>query len=93
VTARHRPMLWPIAIGGLLVLAMAGTALSAVVGGTTSATGANTLAATAGCGKAPTLRSGTQTIQSSGRSRQYVLRIPDNYNNNNPYRLVFASTG
>ncbi|MEU7399614.1 discoidin domain-containing protein, partial [Streptomyces albogriseolus] len=49
-----------------------------------------TAAATAGCGKAPTLRSGTQTIQSNGKSRSYILRIPSNYNNTNPYRLIFA---
>ncbi len=48
------------------------------------------ITATAGCGKAPTLRSGTQTIQSSGKSRSFILRIPDNYNNTNPYRLIFG---
>ncbi|NAS22652.1 poly(3-hydroxybutyrate) depolymerase [Herbidospora sp. NEAU-GS84] len=47
-------------------------------------------AATAGCGKAPTLRSGTQTIQSSGKTRQFILRVPDGYDNNRQYRLIFA---
>ncbi|WP_212846113.1 ricin-type beta-trefoil lectin domain protein [Catellatospora sp. IY07-71] len=47
-------------------------------------------ATTAGCGKAPTLRSGTNTIQSSGQSRSFILRIPDGYNNTRPYRLIFA---
>ncbi|RDI16803.1 ricin-type beta-trefoil lectin domain protein [Lentzea flaviverrucosa] len=48
------------------------------------------LAATPGCGKAPTLRSGTQTIQSGGKNRSFVLSVPDNYDNTRQYRLVFG---
>jgi poly(3-hydroxybutyrate) depolymerase len=47
-------------------------------------------ATTAGCGRTPTLRSGTHTIQSGGQSRSFVLRIPDGYSNTRPYRLIFA---
>jgi poly(3-hydroxybutyrate) depolymerase len=47
-------------------------------------------APTAGCGKVPTLRNGTHTIQSSGQSRSFILRIPDGYTNTRPYRLIFA---
>jgi poly(3-hydroxybutyrate) depolymerase len=54
------------------------------------ATGGDTLAETAGCGVAPTLTSGTHSIQSGGQSRSFILRIPDNYDNNLPYRLIFA---
>lgn len=43
-----------------------------------------------GCGKAPTLRNGTHTIQSGGKSRSFILRIPDNYNNSTRYRLIFG---
>jgi poly(3-hydroxybutyrate) depolymerase len=43
-----------------------------------------------GCGKTPTLKSGKQTIQSSGRTRNYMIRIPENYDNTHPYPLVFA---
>jgi poly(3-hydroxybutyrate) depolymerase len=43
-----------------------------------------------GCGTTPTLTSGTHTIQSGGQSRSYILRIPDNYDNNRPYRLIFG---
>jgi poly(3-hydroxybutyrate) depolymerase len=43
-----------------------------------------------GCGKTPTLTSGSHTIQSSGQSRSYMIRIPSNYDNNQPYPLVFA---
>jgi poly(3-hydroxybutyrate) depolymerase len=48
------------------------------------------LATTAGCGKAPTLTSGTHSLQSNGRTRSYILRLPDNYDNNRAYRLVFG---
>ncbi|MEU6414692.1 RICIN domain-containing protein [Microbispora sp. NPDC046933] len=57
---------------------------------TTSPAGKSALAATAGCGKTPTLRSGTQSISTSGKNRSYILRIPDGYNNTTPYRLIFG---
>src|SRR5687768_5054570 len=66
------------AAGGL-----AGTHLAA-------AADVGTTAATAGCGKAPTLTSGVRTIQSGGQNRTYILRIPDNYDRNHPYRLIFG---
>ncbi|MTK04833.1 RICIN domain-containing protein, partial [Micromonospora sp. CP22] len=44
----------------------------------------------AGCGRTPTLGNGSHTIQSSGKSRQFILRLPANYNNNTRYRLMFA---
>src|SRR6266487_1328414 len=47
-------------------------------------------AVTAGCGKAPTLTSGTRTISSGGQNRTYILRVPDNYDRNRPYQLIFA---
>ncbi|HTI21831.1 MAG TPA: ricin-type beta-trefoil lectin domain protein [Kutzneria sp.] len=47
-------------------------------------------ATTAGCGKTPTLRNGSYTIQSSGQSRSFILRIPDGYSNARPYRLIMA---
>ncbi|GAA3814366.1 hypothetical protein GCM10023083_55660 [Streptomyces phyllanthi] len=43
-----------------------------------------------GCGSAPTLASGTHTIQSGGKSRGFILRVPANYDNNLRYRLIFA---
>jgi poly(3-hydroxybutyrate) depolymerase len=45
----------------------------------------------AGCGKTPTLTSGTKTIQSNGKSRSYIIRLPDNYDNTKPYKLLFAN--
>jgi poly(3-hydroxybutyrate) depolymerase len=45
---------------------------------------------TAGCGRTRTLQNGTITIMFNNASRNYILRVPDNYDNNHPYRLVFA---
>jgi len=76
-----------IAVAALLALAAAGTTLAV---GTASAADVAVAAATAGCGRAPTLQSGTHTIQSGGKSRSFILRVPANYNSNNQYRLIFA---
>lgn len=43
-----------------------------------------------GCGKNPTLTSGRQSIQVNGQPRNFMIRIPENYNNTHPYPLVFA---
>ena len=67
-------------------LALGGTAL----GGGQHGTAVRPLAATAGCGTAPTLASGTHTIQSGGQNRTYILRVPAGYDANHPYRLVFG---
>jgi poly(3-hydroxybutyrate) depolymerase len=48
------------------------------------------VAQSAGCNKTPTLKNGTLTITSGGASRNYILRLPDSYDNTHPYRLVFA---
>jgi poly(3-hydroxybutyrate) depolymerase len=44
----------------------------------------------AGCGRPPALTSGTHTIQSGGKNRSFILRIPAGYDSTNPYRLIFA---
>jgi poly(3-hydroxybutyrate) depolymerase len=44
----------------------------------------------AGCGKARTLQNGTINIMFNNASRNYILRVPDNYDNTHPYRLVLA---
>ena len=68
------------------LLAAAGTMF--LTNGSASAEVVTPLAATAGCGKTPTLRDGTYTIQSGGRARTYILRLPGNYTSSQPYRLV-----
>ena len=87
---KHRPLVISSVVAALLVVATAGWALRGGAAGTAFAAGSGTLASTAGCGKAPTLTNGTRSIQSSGQSRSYILRIPDNYDRNRPYRLIFA---
>jgi poly(3-hydroxybutyrate) depolymerase len=44
----------------------------------------------AGCGKAPTLTSRQYSMQVNGKNRNYFLNIPDNYDQNRPYRLIFT---
>jgi predicted esterase len=44
-----------------------------------------------GCGKTPTLKSANGLkIDISGSSRNYNLKVPDNYDNTHPYRLIMA---
>ncbi|MGA3058532.1 MAG: malectin domain-containing carbohydrate-binding protein [Candidatus Limnocylindrales bacterium] len=44
----------------------------------------------AGCGKTtPALANGSITVESNGK-RAYILRAPDNYDSDHPYRLVLA---
>ncbi|GAB3416137.1 CE1 family esterase [Flindersiella endophytica] len=85
-----RSLFGSVTAAAVLALATSGTALSSDARGTTTTTDVGTTAATAGCGRAPTLSNGTHTIQSSGQNRTYILRIPDGYDNNHPYRLFFA---
>ncbi|WP_212999560.1 cellulose binding domain-containing protein [Winogradskya consettensis] len=78
----------------MLVSKLAGAAVAGVLAAAASlaiVTAAPADAAvTAGCGKAPTLTSGTRTISSGGQNRSYILRVPDNYDRSHPYKLIFA---
>jgi poly(3-hydroxybutyrate) depolymerase len=78
-----------------------GTGGSAETGGSAGAAGASggdsggsagsgsEVAQSAGCGSPRTLMNGRKTIQSGG-NREYILRVPDDYDENHPYRLVMA---
>ncbi|MEQ4305778.1 cellulose binding domain-containing protein [Plantactinospora sp. B6F1] len=80
-----------VAVTMLVATALpSGAATLGGAGTTASDTGVGILAASAGCGRAPTLSNGTHAIQSGGKTRSFVLRIPANYDNNHPYRLVFG---
>ncbi|GAA4263325.1 RICIN domain-containing protein [Dactylosporangium darangshiense] len=70
---------------GTVALVAAGTlaVMTATVPSASAAT-------TAGCGRTPTLRSGSYTIQSAGQSRSFILRVPDGYSNARAYRLIFG---
>ena len=48
------------------------------------------LADTAGCGKSPTLTSGTRTVTVNGKSRRFIIRLPNNYDKSKPYKLIFG---
>ncbi|WP_086564746.1 RICIN domain-containing protein [Streptomyces africanus] len=88
---KRTPLFTSIAAALLLVLATAGTSSGSGLG--TPAAARKTVAAAAastGCGKAPTLTSGTRTIQSGGQTRSYILRVPAGYDSNRPYRLLFG---
>jgi poly(3-hydroxybutyrate) depolymerase len=81
------------ALATLTGLTLAGATMAGGIAGIAEAAPTGPLAiagSTAGCGKAPTLTSGTQTIQSSGVNRTFIVRVPDNYDPNHPYRLIFG---
>jgi poly(3-hydroxybutyrate) depolymerase len=78
---------WTVIAAAALVL---GTTGVADAGEATATADVGALASTAGCGKAPTIQNGNQTIQSNGKNRSFILSIPDNYDNTHPYRLVFG---
>ncbi|MDI6104652.1 RICIN domain-containing protein [Actinoplanes sp. NEAU-A12] len=80
---------WRTLITVAATLVLAGAGVTGIPAAPASANAA-ALAPTAGCGRAPALNSGTHTIQSNGRSRSFILRVPANYNNSNPYRLIFG---
>jgi poly(3-hydroxybutyrate) depolymerase len=45
----------------------------------------------AGCGKTTTLKGQSELkITSGGKERSYVIRIPDDYDNNHPYRFIVS---
>ncbi|MEV4773537.1 cellulose binding domain-containing protein [Micromonospora humida] len=88
--SRHRLVAGVVAAAATFALALGGTAITTGTGPVAYAKDAAPLAATAGCGKTPTLTSGTRTISSGGQNRTFILRIPDNYDRNHPYKLIFG---
>lgn len=86
--SRHRSTFWPAVAAALLVLSVVGAAPATAAAAPAGDVG--TAAASAGCGKAPTLTSGKRTISSGGKSRSFILKIPDSYDNNRPHRLAFG---
>jgi poly(3-hydroxybutyrate) depolymerase len=44
----------------------------------------------AGCGSTMALESDTYTIEVGGTERSYILRVPDSYDANHPYRLILS---
>jgi poly(3-hydroxybutyrate) depolymerase len=62
---------------------------SAIDGGA-AVGGATGTAPSAGCGKATTLTSARASIDVSGKTREYILALPSNYDPNHPYKLIFG---
>jgi hypothetical protein len=52
--------------------------------------GATASAPSAGCGKATTLTSARANIEVNGKTREYILALPKNYDQNHPYKLIFG---
>jgi poly(3-hydroxybutyrate) depolymerase len=87
VRTPQRRRLIPRWLAVLAAVAMVAAGALAVMTATVPSASAAT---TAGCGKNPTLRNGSNTIQSGGQNRQFILRIPDGYSNTRAYRLIFG---
>jgi poly(3-hydroxybutyrate) depolymerase len=43
-----------------------------------------------GCKQTPTITSTNYTMQVNNKSREYYVKLPENYDKNHPYRLVFT---
>lgn len=65
----------------------AGSGTSGSAGSGTAGTGA--AMPTAGCGKAPPA-SDRYSIDVDGTTREYILDVPSDYDQNHPYRLIFG---
>jgi len=68
----------------------AGGSAGAGGGAAGSGTGGGGSMKSAGCGQAPKVTSGTKTIQSGGKDRTYMIRVPENYDQTHPYWLIFG---
>jgi poly(3-hydroxybutyrate) depolymerase len=88
--SRIRSILTCLAAAALLSVAGGATA-QAADGPATPAPADVSATASSGCGKAPTLTSGTHTIQSSGQNRSFILKIPAGYDRNKPHKLIFGN--
>ncbi len=60
------------------------------MGGGSGSGGAGGTVESAGCGKTRTLQNGTIKLTFNNASRQYILHVPDGYDDGHPYRLVLA---
>jgi polyhydroxybutyrate depolymerase len=58
--------------------------------GASGSSGGGTLGPSAGCGKATELESGRASIDVAGKTREYILALPDDYDPSHPYKLVFG---
>jgi poly(3-hydroxybutyrate) depolymerase len=47
-------------------------------------------ASSAGCGKSQTIKSQQYSMAVNGKTRNYIMKVPSNYDNSHPYRLIFT---
>ncbi|MCD0443144.1 ricin-type beta-trefoil lectin domain protein [Glycomyces sp. A-F 0318] len=78
-------------LAAAIVLATAGAATAQAADAPASPSPDVTAAASGGCGKAPTLSSGTHTIQSGGQNRSFILKVPSGYDRDTPHKLIFGN--
>jgi poly(3-hydroxybutyrate) depolymerase len=43
-----------------------------------------------GCGKSPTIKDGRYNVTINGKAREYIVKLPANYDKSRPYRLIFT---
>ncbi|WP_437570787.1 alpha/beta hydrolase family esterase [Sorangium sp. So ce542] len=67
-----------------------GEAGAAGTGAGSGSGGSGGEAQSAGCGSATAPASGRFSIDVGGTTREYILAVPDGYDANRPYRLIFA---
>ncbi|KAK0614476.1 hypothetical protein B0T14DRAFT_570410 [Immersiella caudata] len=65
---------------------LAAWALVASTGDLTGVLAANS----SGCGKEPTITDGPHTAVANGKTREFIIKLPANYDKNRPYRLIFT---
>ena len=59
-------------------------------GGRAAAGGGGGSMPTMGCGTSDWLKTGRASIDVSGTMREYILRVPDNYDTSRPHKLIFG---
>lgn len=67
-----------------------GVATGAGGAGGDSGTGGSGTAPSPGCGKPAGITSGRASIEVAGKTREYIIAVPDGYDPNQPYRLIFG---
>ena len=80
------------AAGGAAGMAAAGNGGNAGSGTGVAGAGGGAMPS-AGCGTANPPASGRYTIDVAGTAREYIIKMPAGYNNQRPYRLIFAFHG
>ena len=76
-------------VGATAERAVAPTRASGGTAGTGGTAGSGTMPST-GCGKPAGLMSGRASIDVAGKTREYILAVPNNYDQSRPYRLIFG---